>query len=1210
MATISWLHLSDWHQRGPNFDRAVLRDALLTDIADRSTIDPRLQSIDFVVFSGDAAYNGKAEEYTEFRNHLLEPIRKALDLSSDRFFLVPGNHDLDRRTISRFLSYELQTPLSTDDAVQSWLTDAESREHLLRPFRAYEEFVTSYTGQPNPAYASIKHLDVADRSVALLGLNSAWMCGRNMSNDKVDDRGHLLIGEPQIHDALAAIADSDLRIVVMHHAFEWMAEFDRARVETRLKRAADIVLWGHEHRPQIRQENGTDGQCLIVPAGATFDRRIPSNPRYTNAYNFSVLDLEVGRGVIHLRRWNETQNKWVRDAETCDDGRFEFALPTSLVVTQEGSPSQATEARKRSAAEQRYRSLLLESCDIIDLANLPERDRNVAHRQLELRSLYVPLRVRIEAEAKTADLEGDEAWDALEQRRKATWAGLGEHDDEASDAKRVSVGERLTEALRLVVLGDPGAGKTTLTRWIATAYLLRLRADPDWMELPDVKTLPDANWLPILVRCRDLDKVGCTATLDDVLKHTLRKAELSEQDGSAVHCFLRSKIDSKEALLILDGLDEIADPVVRARFCEQIEQITKAHPALPVIATSRIVGYREMGRRLGRGFEHLTLAGFNSEEKDAFAHRWCALTEHPERYATAAAELIADIHSNDRIERLTSNPMLLTTMALVKRSVGKLPQRRADLYGEAVQVLLKWRSEIDEAIDYREALPQLEYLAYSMCDKGAQNLREDEVIRLFKQMREDYPNVHPARNHTPEDFLCLLERRTGILIEAGRTRYGGRQVPVYEFRHLSFQEYLAAQALVNGRYPGHDSAQSLALSIAPLAGRIEESSSYQDFEEVSPEFSVIESWREPLRLCVAICPDKEVDAVLGAILHCLPGEPAEAARARAIQAAQCLSDEPNVSDHVGAEIVHALTSHVSVIDDSFTHGSSLAEATISLASTRWAPVLQDALAQEFFSRGAETRGDAGGLLGEFGRSRTPDDDAALSEWLRKCIDQLETGSEREAAAQALTVMELAYERRLTVPSELIVALADRLSGSAPMAHAAAWALGWIAWNYSVAAPGAATRIMSVISNPQADHEAARWSIIALTKLKTAIPVKHLSFWAEQFLNDHARRVTLDALELNGSSEAFKIVETFINDSSMQTRRIAFGVLIKQAFSESNTVINLAGHEITHIDPREEIDTDKVRLVSEKLKKPQLEVHNRLEALAKRLNLSFTAKTPM
>lgn len=120
-----------------------------------------------------------------------------------------------------------------------------------------------------------------------------------------------------------------------------------------------------------------------------------------------------------------------------------------------------------SDVERRYRDLALKSCDIIDLANLPESDRHIATRELELRRLYVALRVRVEALKGT---EADESiLEALEKRRdapqKQPWGrmGGGEREDKP---ERVSVGERLAKARRLVVLGDPGAGKTTLIRWI------------------------------------------------------------------------------------------------------------------------------------------------------------------------------------------------------------------------------------------------------------------------------------------------------------------------------------------------------------------------------------------------------------------------------------------------------------------------------------------------------------------------------------------------------------------------------------------------------------------------------------------------------------------------------------------------------------------------------------------------------------------------
>jgi len=105
-------------------------------------------------------------------------------------------------------------------------------------------------------------------------------------------------------------------------------------------------------------------------------------------------------------------------------------------------------------------------------------------------------------------------------------------------------------------------------------------------------------------------------------------------------------------------------------------------------------------------------------------------------------------------------------------------------------------------------------------------------------------------NRGPADLVEVLERRSSLLIEAGHVRIDGRELPVYEFRHLTFQEYLAGLALVDGRFPGHEKGVRLAGRVAPLAGVVRE----QDTRFGSPESVVTANWREPLRLCLAACP--------------------------------------------------------------------------------------------------------------------------------------------------------------------------------------------------------------------------------------------------------------------------------------------------------------------------------------------------------------------
>ena len=131
---------------------------------------------------------------------------------------------------------------------------------------------------------------------------------------------------------------------------------------------------------------------------------------------------------------------------------------------------------------------------------------------------------------------------------------------------------------------------------------------PDWGRLPDVTTLPDEDLLPILVRCRHLDAEALQGTLDDVLRQTFRKAELSDAETKALLEVLRARLANGSALLLIDGLDEIQDLQSRLRFAQHLEQVNRAYPDILVVVTSRIVGYREMRYRIGRGFDHVTIA--------------------------------------------------------------------------------------------------------------------------------------------------------------------------------------------------------------------------------------------------------------------------------------------------------------------------------------------------------------------------------------------------------------------------------------------------------------------------------------------------------------------------------------------------------------------------------------------------------------------------
>ncbi|MHB0937219.1 MAG: HEAT repeat domain-containing protein [Armatimonadota bacterium] len=931
---------------------------------------------------------------------------------------------------------------------------------------------------------------------------------------------------------------------------EWLELFFGCRVSSKLV----ILDCCHALKSTKDLSFTLDDPCQILAASGQMEKsRELSNlkagfftDRLCKALSAPPKEILDGKtiSILKLKVWLEQEAKTHNSKAAAN---MQVPLPkllglqedvTLAVLPDTGAVPAAvltTEVRRRQQIEEEYRRLLLETCDIVSLANLPEQDRHLATRKLELRRLYVPLRARVEV---MADKEADEArWEELERRRLAGKGWLQEPEDAKRNLQRIPVGERLDKSRRLVVLGDPGAGKSTLLRWIATAYLLRLKGDTDWRNLPDVETLPGADWLPIIIRCRDLG-VDCAAgALDDMLCHTLRKAEMAPEAAADMQAMLRERLTAGTALLMLDGLDEITDPGLRARFCAQVERIQAAYPAAPIIATSRIVGYREMGYRLGHEFEHLTLADLEKSEKDDFIRRWCALTELPERRLEAERDLIHDVHSSDRIERMTGNPMLLTTLALVKRKVGKLPSRRADLYGEAVQVLLNWRREVDEPLDLHEAIPQLEYLAYAMCDRGIQRLRRGEIIHLIQQMREEYPNVHQARNHTPEEFLHLLESRTGLVIEAGHERHLGLDEEVYEFRHLTFQEYLAARALVDGRFPGKVAGRPLADHIAPLAGRTEETDITYNMGE---DIAVTETWSEVLRLCCSICADDDIDNILHSIATPLDNEPPSTARARAILAALCIADEPHVSEEVARYVFSIFASQIGKVDRNYDIRTGVQQAAAAVAETRWSALLCDCLVDEFLCQDPLYRDYWGDVTGIVYAQSLSSDPEASSAWWTTQTSIMQEGTEFQAIKAALGISAVAGSKNTDlVTSALIKSLRIRLSGTAPMAHAAAEALaslnGYLSGNRTwIPDTSDINKFIEFILISTSDSEAIRFLASIMKEFTGVNAVDPLIGWFDH-PNNALRCEIARTLGAIGSVTTLEPLLSHLNDPDAEVR---------------------------------------------------------------------------
>jgi formylglycine-generating enzyme required for sulfatase activity len=788
MPNFSWLHLSDWHQRGEDFDRTVVRDALLQDLRSRRDIDPRLAQVAFVVFSGDAAFGGSTAEFEAARRNLFDPVLSAIGLEARHLFLVPGNHDLNRDVVREMLPEELQKPFASDEQVKNWLTAEKKRTRALEPFEDYSRFVAGYTGQDSPDFAAVQRVTLDGLEVALLGLNSAWTCGRNKNEQgEVNDYGFLAVGEPQIHSALASLADADVRIAVVHHPFAWLQGFERSLIEERLKEVCHFILRGHEHEPNFDLTSGLQGPCAVIPAGACYDRRRANNPRYVNAYNFVHVDLATRKGAIFFRRWSERQTKWIADTDTCSGGQRKFTLPKKL-----GQRPRSTAGSPRGSVPKAVAAYVTRLADETSRLKLLGLGRSL-QIELPITDAYVPLRTTLTR--------------SLEERGARADSFKGQHAEVTQD---VDLGDVFQHTARLgqrgiVLLGEPGSGKTTGARQIAWRLASRQTA-PEQLGLP-------AGITPVFLRFRALSRAALAE------RNGLKTFLLQETAHAAGPDDLAAAGDDLwngrggKLLWILDGLDEVIDPGARRTVSHWIQEALDGRPGDWFLVTCRFAGYflRE-GVPLGPKFVRFDVRPLNDEQVARFVRDWFAAAYrrllHPPALAADRAAKLLEVLSRPayqagHIRELCTNPLLLTILCIVFHDEQKLPTSRAELYAHCVRVLLQhWRREIYESdvgrgiqpFDADAAQAVLGRVAWWM--HGEQDRTAAPLDDLAQEAERGLAEV-AASSGLGRDGRAFIERmrdETGVLASEGDGRCG--------FLHLSFQEYLAAHhAAHEGKAP-------------------------------------------------------------------------------------------------------------------------------------------------------------------------------------------------------------------------------------------------------------------------------------------------------------------------------------------------------------------------------------------------------------------------
>ncbi|NEQ77140.1 MAG: signal transduction protein [Okeania sp. SIO2C9] len=399
---------------------------------------------------------------------------------------------------------------------------------------------------------------------------------------------------------------------------------------------------------------------------------------------------------------------------------------------------------------------------------------------------------------------------------------------------------------------------------------------------------PNTDWLPILIRIRDLARHPDKS----ILEYARVFAEKTMAVKTLPTGFFEHWLEDGRALILLDGLDEVAEEGKRYDVVRRIENFLGQFNRNRAIITSRPAGYRRDFFRTEE-FPHYQMQSFDDQKISAFINNWYDSRFQDKGEAERRKESLRKaLDDNDRIKLLARNPLLLTIIALIHRYQAVLPKKRFELYDAAVKTLLtSWDANkeisnkgVFKYLDLDDLRRLMELLAFWVHTQGNVGDNEGGTLidrdELIEQLSREIKGLKQVQlyqaKEEAERFVELIRERTGLLNEQGQDFYG--------FVHKTFQEYLCAEEI---DYQA-DNEGDFEIVLDSIREHLHES-----------------HWREVLLLLIAQQKPKKVAKAMRAILN-HGSEYEEWLHRDLFFAGNCLAEDPKGLRSVDSELVQEI----------------------------------------------------------------------------------------------------------------------------------------------------------------------------------------------------------------------------------------------------------------------------------------------------------------
>ncbi len=260
---------------------------------------------------------------------------------------------------------------------------------------------------------------------------------------------------------------------------------------------------------------------------------------------------------------------------------------------------------------------------------------------------------------------------------------------------------------KLMILGKPGAGKTTFLKYLA---------------IQCINGEFQANRVPLFITLKEFAETRIQFKLQEFIIQDLKK--LSTNFFSEIQIF--ELLNQGKFLILLDGLDEVIKEK-NSRVISQIKEFSEQYYNNQFIITCRIAAQEYTFEQ----FNEVEVADFDAEQISDFVNKWF----QAKKDTVKAKHFIEKLRDNSSISELATNPLLLTLLCLVFEERAEFPTNRSELYKEGLDVLLKkWdvKRNIERNQAYRKLSLQrkedlLSQIAFSTFEKNQYFFKQKEI---------------------------------------------------------------------------------------------------------------------------------------------------------------------------------------------------------------------------------------------------------------------------------------------------------------------------------------------------------------------------------------------------------------------------------------------------------------------------------------------------